>query len=267
MGLQWVGHLAFILPQMEQKALYDSINFASGPVGANREGPMNTTAFRTSVPSFICPSDTAMDRWAGVWGMTNYHGNAAWPAANFGKGHETLQGKPRGGIFGYLRWNIPAQVDEWNHTISLREVPDGLSKTALYAEVVRGTSQINGNPATQAHKGSYFSAGGIYWNIDLLRERCKTGTGLTYTSNHAGWEWFLGHKYASMYDHLMTPNRRNCGFDGWHGASSTNASSYHAGGVNVAFGDGNVTFIADAIDENIWEAMGTREGNDVAAAN
>jgi prepilin-type processing-associated H-X9-DG protein len=41
------------------------------------------------------------------------------------------------------------------------------------------------------------------------------------------------------------------------------ATSRHAGGVNVAFGDGGVRFVQNTIDLNLWRALGSRDGGEV----
>jgi prepilin-type processing-associated H-X9-DG protein len=260
----WAGHLIYILPYAENAHIYNSVNF-----GKCREGLANRTAFTQSVEVFLCPSDPAAPKWGGFWGTTNYFGNAGWPAANFGHGHETIDGgKHRGGIFQYLRRNTVSpwgDIEEWGSIVQNREVTDGLSKTAFYSEVVRGEGRTN-DPAFGAanpnHKGNFYDSGVGYWNVQALIRVCESGQPLPWVSNHAGWEWFLGHKYASMYDHALKPNNRSCGFDGWQGAGAIAASSYHPGGVNVCFGDGRVHFFSDSVDKKIWEAFGTRQGGE-----
>jgi prepilin-type processing-associated H-X9-DG protein len=39
----------------------------------------------------------------------------------------------------------------------------------------------------------------------------------------------------------------------------------HGSGVNTSFGDGSTKFIANSIDVNIWRALGTRDGGEIAA--
>src|SRR5690348_4351264 len=52
----WSAH-ALMLPYIEQTALYSSINFMLPGPGDALGGPMNSTAFRSLVTSFMCPSD------------------------------------------------------------------------------------------------------------------------------------------------------------------------------------------------------------------
>jgi prepilin-type N-terminal cleavage/methylation domain-containing protein/prepilin-type processing-associated H-X9-DG protein len=285
LGIDWVGHLVFLLPQLDQGQLYAQINFqnanpaVSGDPKFYREqwpqtAGANVTAFSRTVDTYICPSDpTSHAKWDGRWGRANYFGNAGWPVAHFGGGHETHDGgKHRGGIFTYVRWNISWGNDEWGKVIKEREVADGLSQTALYAESVTGREQFNNNSSVSAnHAASYYDSGAGWLNWPQFHQLCRESAGPPdnrKTSNHAGWQWFLGHKYASMYDHFLTPNRRHCGVDGWHGGGSAiAASSYHSGGVNVAFCDGKVQFVSDSIGKDTWEAMGTRMGNEASVGD
>lgn len=270
MMIEWVGHLVYILPEIEGEQMYAGINFNI----TNRNGAQNTTIFGSVVTTYICPSDPREPRWGSIQASTNYFGNSGWPVAHFGHGHETIDaGKHRGGIFTYLRMRADAW-DEWGKLVKERDVVDGLSQTAIYAESVRGRPDFNNNNQASAyHRASYFLSG-VGWGTfpyqqagwTQFYQACRDSAGppdSAKTSNHAGWEWFLGHKYASMYDHFLTPNRRHCGADGWHGGGSAiAASSYHEGGVNVAFGDGKVHFVTDSVDKETWEAMGTRQGNE-----
>jgi prepilin-type processing-associated H-X9-DG protein len=40
------------------------------------------------------------------------------------------------------------------------------------------------------------------------------------------------------------------------------ASSLHDGGVNSLLADGSVHFISDSIDAAVWQALGTRNGQE-----
>jgi type II secretory pathway pseudopilin PulG len=60
------SHLAMLLPFLEQKPMFDAINFEDGSVQSN------ATAAATSFTLFLCPSDGLHD---GSGGWTNYAGN------------------------------------------------------------------------------------------------------------------------------------------------------------------------------------------------
>ena len=46
-----------------------------------------------------------------------------------------------------------------------------------------------------------------------------------------------------------------------------NASSFHPGGVNVAFLDGSVKFIKNSVNPSAWWAISTKAGGEVVSAD
>ena len=44
--------------------------------------------------------------------------------------------------------------------------------------------------------------------------------------------------------------------------TATTASSRHNGGVNVAMVDGSIHFVSDSINPLVWNAMGSRDGEE-----
>ncbi len=70
------------------------------------------------------------------------------------------------------------------------------------------------------------------------------------------------------YDHFLTPNQHGC----WNGPFNeadrneviVPPSSLHRGGVNLLFIDGHVAFVADEVDWQVWQALGTIGEGDVA---
>ena len=71
----------------------------------------------------------------------------------------------------------------------------------------------------------------------------------------------------SLFTHTVPPNYTgwDCGNGYLYTAAHMAARSYHAGsgGVNVAFVDGSVHFIANSISPTAWRALGTRSGGEV----
>ena len=66
------------------------------------------------------------------------------------------------------------------------------------------------------------------------------------------------------YNHTMMPNEPPCHSytDDWGGSNVMSASSAHTGGVNVARADGSVAFYTDTVANDVWWALGTRNGGE-----
>ena len=104
---------------------------------------------------------------------------------------------------------------------------------------------------------------------DSLLDACRSEETIPYF----GRTW-INRDWAieATYDHFMTPNRPPClayggeipaiDFTAASSLGSRPASSLHAGGVNVAYGDGRVKFVSDTIDHDVWRAAGTRAGGE-----
>ena len=84
----------------------------------------------------------------------------------------------------------------------------------------------------------------------------------------------------SSYNHFGTPNQIPCtnssdptdGNSTWAGyyvtaLGSAPPSSFHPGGVNVAFGDGSVHFIKSSVNPQAWWGLGSRNGGEVISAD
>jgi prepilin-type processing-associated H-X9-DG protein len=74
------------------------------------------------------------------------------------------------------------------------------------------------------------------------------------------------------YHHISPPNSKSCKADGsfsdaWNSGWSIAASSFHPGGVNVAFMDGSVKFIRSTINRDAWRAIGTKAGGEIVSAD
>src|SRR5262249_41626709 len=106
---------AMLLPYLEQKPVFDAINFQGDPTPL--EGTPNATAAATSLDVFLCPADREP---AGTSGWTSY-------AANGGNGRG---GAGRTG---------PSAPDAAAAVVAgLQDVPDGTSLTAAMAEWLLG---------------------------------------------------------------------------------------------------------------------------------
>jgi prepilin-type processing-associated H-X9-DG protein len=119
--------------------------------------------------------------------------------------------------------------------------------------------------------GSDQDAEMVYSKCDTLNTAGKVGTSFQF--HCGGRNWVRGDYATSRYNHIMPPNTKNCA-QNKSGSSMTatqvnedggahTASSWHNGGVNVAMVDGSVHFVAESIDRLVWNAVGTRNGNDI----
>lgn len=176
--------------------------------------------------------------------------------------------------------------------VRTRDVSDGLSRTAAYSEQLISPSI----PATSiGASGGFWKASpqmkdfrrGLYWagttfapgnpynkfGFDEIIDRCNktenmlsVGFGTGSMSFFKGSSWAWGFPGASDgYTHVLTPNQKSCYLD-WAGRfgapGAITASSGHRGGVNVAMGDGAVTFVSDSVDKTVWWSMGSRNAGD-----
>jgi prepilin-type processing-associated H-X9-DG protein len=171
-----------------------------------------------------------------------------------------------------------------DHTgLASRDFIDGLANTAMVSERPKGDLD-----------GLVVNTG--TWNIKtdlLLIAGASTQTSIQTTAAHfqmcervvpplvnAGVStmgrdlWPEASYNHTFYNHVITPNSRipDCGICNTQNsvrACTNNISraivaprSYHPGGVNVLMGDGTVRNITDSIDEIIWRAIGTRNGQE-----
>jgi prepilin-type processing-associated H-X9-DG protein len=70
---------------------------------------------------------------------------------------------------------------------------------------------------------------------------------------------------GNTYAHNMMPNEKSChnyGGNDWFGHTSMGANSEHPGGVNVGMGDGSVRFVSETVAQDVWWAVGTRNGGE-----
>lgn len=106
--------------------------------------------------------------------------------------------------------------------------------------------------------------------LDALAQFCDeiptppSQYGYQGVSSVRGRPWFdisFGH---GQYNHSLGPNRPSCMNRNHLPTGVHTAASGHPGGVNVAFADGHVEFIANGIDLAVWRSMGSRVDKSVA---
>jgi len=258
---RWSAH-AMLLPELEQKPLYDSINFSFPPETPGMGGavpfmlpyssPVNSVPSRTQVPGFLCPSDGFYD--PGGWpGQNNYVGNQGTWLCDRGDvitANATVSPSELShGVFYYLS------------RINIASIRDGTSTTAVFSERVKGTG------APDPKGDMFLLAFGNASTMAQLYQSCITLNPATSPAitNRWGWSWVMGENCCTAYNHVSTPNTNSCAATGFPLGDMTNmpmqvtASSYHPAGVNVCMGDGSVRFVNDQINQFTWYALGSRD--------
>jgi prepilin-type N-terminal cleavage/methylation domain-containing protein/prepilin-type processing-associated H-X9-DG protein len=270
------------------------INGWNGPgstESAGIYGIMNATAAFNTITSLLCPSDSALGSLgAAVFfpggpqhliGRTNYvlnngtspFGNVAGSAgatngvAYFPSYQQFLSGTP-----------IEVQTMQAEAPVGMSSFIDGTSKTALCSEWQKGTGLQPPVPSNSSILGNVFNftdtptqyQGQVGPNPDqpfpdfALARDCQN-----QSPNSAQWTWkgdWWINGVSSTYSHTQTPNRNSCYYtsigQGPGVIHLLAASSYHPGGVNVAFMDGSVRFVKDSIAPKLWYSIATPNGRE-----
>ncbi len=198
-----------------------------------------------AIPLFKCPSDTLH---VGSYGNSNYLMNDGTKFRDYERTNGYRQTM--------LRDTRPG------------DVTDGMSQTAAMAErlvVLNGLTEAQMQQDAKRYlwftQTRYSAATQTLLAVKECRENRTTPfpqyvvAGMSfYQDNHMG------------YDHLMLPNEVGC-YNGPEDFSTNNyylipANSQHVGGVHMLLLDGSVHFVSDHIDETVWRAIGTINGQE-----
>ncbi|NMC19115.1 MAG: DUF1559 domain-containing protein, partial [Thermogutta sp.] len=241
-----------LLPYIEQRPLFDRITGYCSAAAAMRpyqwltgdgqcniplvwgtDNMMDGTAnpFETYIPAYVCPSDSRANtsQRTNVLGCANYVGNRGDVAVG-DTWRETR------GLFGPGRWVV----------IDMGGVTDGTSNTAFISETCAGNQDsIAGDTDVKS---------GVATGVTAVREAPAVCLGrrysatmlLTPTANNKARRWGDSRNRYGVFFTCLPPNAPSCGAN--EREELITASSYHPGGVNVAFVDGSVRFISETID-------------------
>jgi prepilin-type N-terminal cleavage/methylation domain-containing protein/prepilin-type processing-associated H-X9-DG protein len=262
-GGTWWNWPAFILPQMEQVAIYNSINFTRSNIANNSAADSNSTAWRSVITSYLCPSDQV---GSGVmpnmsWACTeNYNkmitGAVICYVGNWG---DMKTGNTTFDI--YSTESAPGKGPNWGcggvfsgifgdcsngKSIGIQEITDGTSNTILAGEC---SPNMNGSLLWVNGDGTYASTVvPLNWKCDL-KDGVKDPTdgstcGLSQLNNFTG--------------------ALHC----WRNQTVNYAyKSYHPGGANFLFSDGSVKFVKQSINPRTYNALATRNRGEVISAD
>jgi prepilin-type processing-associated H-X9-DG protein len=160
----------------------------------------------------------------------------------------------------------PNGVFYYQSKVSIAQITDGTSQTAMFSERLRGGGQFSPRtvmllmPPTSTLDQTYITCQSL--SPSAAVPMCYDG----------GVCWSMGEDCCTQYNHLSPPNTNNCGAKGFPGGMQNMAmdsppSSMHTGGVNMVLCDGSVRFVPDAISLVTWRALGTRNGGDILGSD
>lgn len=255
------GPLARMLPQLEQPALYNAINFELAAIYL--EGlAANHTVMVIDIEGFICPSDDlpAVDGY----GRSNYR-FCSGPFSFFSPSPP----EPESHLGAFASWGRSSRPADF---------ADGLSNTVGVSERQQGDWTKEDFKRGGDYLLADFDNGYDYRGPDETLAICASLTPSTTPHESRGGEfWLLTGYHSTTYNHCATPNRwdLSCTFDSYVNeiVSRTNhlgsfpATSSHPEGVNALMMDGNVRFVKNPVELTIWRALSTRAGGETFSSS
>ena len=223
-----------LLPYLDQQPLYAAYNF-DRPYFHDA----NLTVTRTKLETFLCPSNftgtqSTPDPGSSVPHALMYPEDSGasdyllcfgdWTQSGWEPGTFSLVGKPYQGFFDFL----------FSRPHAARDILDGLSNTLMVGEGANG------------------------WEFDTSAGKIETIHGWTWSSHSTctytfdGRSWFRDPAGFPMF-RINAKDVSNTRGEGafWEFAS------HHPTGAHFLFGDGQVRFISESIDQSVLSALAT----------
>ena len=228
-GHGW-GWASMILPQMEQRPVYDAINF-----GMTMTFPQNTTAQFIRFNNYLCPSDNPR-KLIPVRDEDNANTIYTVASANyvgmFGTGE--IGDAPGAGNGMFFR----------NSRLEFSDLRDGSSQTLCVGERSHNLSYVTWTGRSIGgwlHKTTSFEGGTDRFNAEP----------------EEAFTMILGP--VGLENGSRTPNDPEAHVEDYW--------SYHPGGVNFLFGDGSVHFLKNGINPGIYRSLATRAGGEIVGGD
>ena len=263
--------IAFLLPYLDQAALYQEIDSLPG----DNPPYNNNVTYTRVIPILQCPSDTGRqdpNNSANTRGKKNYMFCAGDSHAGNGCARPAypIVTQSRGLFAALTCYGLRDATDGASNTIAMSEMvaADTANGPGIIARTVLGAGTAS--PAACA----------ALWNA-----ASRTYPGGAYTGEPArSYRWADGAGSFTAFSTAVPPNSASC-FSNGGGTSYCDgiysAESRHVGGVHTLMADGAVRFISNYIDSGnqsallpsvsssggspygVWGALGTRNSGEV----
>jgi prepilin-type processing-associated H-X9-DG protein len=214
----------------------------------------NEPAKHTRLPIFLCPSDSSPFEER----RNNYRVSVGVTA--FPRDPNVPRDPPLAGAGPFYPVKRAMRVADYR---------DGLSQTMAFSERCAG----DGDRGHFSPGFDYFrnwSTAGVIINspqCETLQVQACASLAIPEPLHEStgGKYWFYAGFTDTWFNHLLTPNHPipDCGMEsGMSSNALMTARSGHHGGVNCLMMDGHVRFVSDSVDLAVWQAWGTRDGNE-----
>ena len=223
---------AFILPQIEQSSLYNTVQPGLFRIDQNlAAGGTRAQAMITPLPAFRCASDTGPP--TNNWGVANYAGVDDTYNRNLNDGTNKVPGATSNYVYNadtgdsntpsmvaqVSAYGPPLGVGYQNSRNGLRDLTDGSSNTILVGERAWSLKGLNIGAANALGFAPHSSSG------SYLDQQCRACLSV------------IGIPYWGINQTVVNAAHQSRGY-----------SSTHPGGIQVVMGDGAVRFISENID-------------------
>ena len=224
----WNG-LVFILPQIEQQAVYDQLDLSKdwNDTSVNTSGISNKSAVETDIAPFRCPTTPHQHSY-----ISDYAADTllcvAYASVKKAIDEGLIKNRPSEHKeyweSALSPWYLSPDFGELRRPRSMAEIRDGTSQSMLYFE--------------DAGRPSEYRSG------EYLSENCE------------GSQWA---DYLAYYDTNEFP------LQNYYNNNET--YSFHNSGCNHSFCDGSVHFISDSTDPDVYVSLFTYKAGDLSGSD
>jgi prepilin-type N-terminal cleavage/methylation domain-containing protein/prepilin-type processing-associated H-X9-DG protein len=289
-GCQNTPWFVLMLPYIEQTTMFNAINYSVGIEGPRLLGYLvNSTAHRTLIPSFQCPSDTPQTlSFAAVsaasggavpafpWSVTKGNYGANWGNLDYGQG--VLSPFFTRALFKQSPFGV-ATTGTGPIAIRIASFTDGTSNTHMCSELlqgapddIRGTIWVD-NPGGGTYM-TRFTPNGNQDYIPLLQPWASSvpasalvGDNMDNLPSFAGSSPGTSPARPGSLCDSQPVLGLACFNQGSEGGEFSGTRSRHPGGVNSLFADGSVHFMKNSISALTWVSLGSINGGEVISSD